>query len=137
MNANVNVNPSGRRFKVSRTIYLVLAWLLVACIVLQTFLAGLAVFNDPEHWSSHAIFAHLFQYIPLLMIAFAFAGRMPKGSAWLSFALFAMIFSQNVTANLPAVGALHPVMALALIVLSLHVARRPLKHDNPGKQPTA
>lgn len=112
------------RVKVSRLTFNVLAWGLVACIVVQTLLAGMALFNDSKHWSHHVIFVHIFEYIPLLMIIFAFAGRLPKGTAWLCLALFALIYAQYFTANLPAAGALHPVIALALIVLSLHVARR-------------
>jgi mercuric ion transport protein len=119
-----NVDQAGNRFRGSKLVFLVLAWGLVACVVLQTLFAGMAVFNDPKHWSSHVNFVHFFEFIPLLMIIFAFAGRLPKGTGWLSFALFALIFFQYTTAHLPAVGALHPVMALALIVVSLHVAKR-------------
>lgn len=118
-----NSKPSGR-VRTSRLTFIILAWGLVACIVAQTLLAGMALFNDPKHWSHHVIFVHIFEFIPLLMIIFAFAGRLPKGTAWLCLALFALIYVQYFTANLPAAGALHPVMALALIVLSLHVAKR-------------
>ncbi|XID92290.1 DUF6220 domain-containing protein [Paenibacillaceae bacterium WGS1546] len=126
-----NIKPN-ERGKVSRFVFVFLAWGLVVCIVAQTLLAGMALFNDPKHWSQHALFVHLFQYIPLFMIGFAFAGRLPKGTALLSLALFGLIFVQYLTANLPAAGALHPVLALALIVLSLHVARR--VHASPGKK---
>lgn len=112
------------RLRVSRFVFILLAWGLVACIVLQTFIAGMALFNDPKHWSNHVTFVHIFEFIPFLMIIFAFTGRLPRGTGWLSFALFALIYSQYFTANLPAAGAFHPVMALALIVLSLYVARR-------------
>ena len=125
-----NSNPSGR-VRTSRLTFIILAWGLVACIVAQTLLAGMALFNDPKHWSHHVIFVHIFEFIPLLMIIFAFAGRLPKGTAWLCLALFALIYVQYFTANLRAAGALHPVMALALIILSLHVAKR--AHVSYGK----
>jgi mercuric ion transport protein len=112
------------RVRFFRFVFLVLAWGLVACIVAQTLIAGMAVFNDPTHWSKHVTFVHIFEFVPILMLICAFAGRLPKGTGWLSFALFGCIYLQYMTANLPAAGALHPVMALVLIVLSLFVAKR-------------
>ncbi|WP_372634270.1 DUF6220 domain-containing protein [Cohnella sp.] len=119
----VKSNAKGR---VARTVFRVLAWALVACIVAQTFIAGMALFQDSSHWKTHVVFVHLFEFIPLLMIVFSFAGGLPIRTRWLSLTLFGLIFIQYMTANLPAAGAMHPVIALALIVLSLHVARRPV-----------
>jgi len=113
-----------------RRVFALLAWLMVACIVAQTLLAGMAIFNDPKHWDSHVVFVHLFEVVPLLMILFAYLGRLPKGTGWLCLALFGLIFLQYLTANLKGAGAFHPVMALVLIVLALYVARR-------AKSPTA
>ncbi|MFC4599930.1 DUF6220 domain-containing protein [Cohnella hongkongensis] len=118
----VNTSPKG---KFAGAVFRVLAWLLVACIVAQTFIAGMALFQDSTHWKAHVLFVHFFEVVPLLMLVFAFAGRLPVRTRWLSLALFGLIFIQYMTANLPAAGAMHPVIALALIVLSLHVARRP------------
>ncbi|MBP1989349.1 DUF6220 domain-containing protein [Paenibacillus eucommiae] len=112
------------RVRLSRLIFLILACALVACIVVQTYIAGMAVFNAPSHWITHVNFVHIFEFIPLLLIIFAFTGRLPKGTGWLSFALFGLIYFQYFTANLPAAGALHPVMALALILLSIFTAKR-------------
>ncbi|TNJ66033.1 hypothetical protein FE784_12735 [Paenibacillus hemerocallicola] len=115
---------TSQRIRVSRFVFLVLAWGLVVCIVVQTLFAGMAIFNDPGHWSKHVNFVHFFEFVPLFMLIFAFIGRLPKGTGWLSFALFLLIFFQYMTAHLKAAGAFHPVMALALIVLSLFVAKR-------------
>ena len=110
--------------RVSRGIFTALAWLFTACVVVQTLLAGMALFNDPVHWQKHVVFVRIFEFIPFLMLIAAFVGRMPAALKWMSFALYAIVFAQYTTANVPAVGALHPVMALGLIVLSLHIARR-------------
>ncbi|WP_238402892.1 DUF6220 domain-containing protein [Paenibacillus mesophilus] len=112
------------RVPVSRYIYLGLSWGLVACIVIQVFIAGLAVFGEPSHWHSHVLFVHLFEYLPLLMLLFAFIGKLPAAPKWQSFGLFLLVFSQYLTANLPGTGALHPVIAVALFWFSLSVARR-------------
>ncbi|PYI54252.1 DUF6220 domain-containing protein [Paenibacillus flagellatus] len=117
----------GGRGQVPRLVYAALAWGMVGCLVAQTFLAGMAIFNNPEHWGNHARFVHLFEWIPILMLIVSWAGRLPKGTGRLSFALFALVFSQYMTANVPAAGALHPVIAMALVLLSVHVAVRATK----------
>jgi hypothetical protein len=71
------------------------------------------------------MFVHLFEYLPILMLLFAFAGKLPGSEKWLCAALFGLIIVQYATANIPGAGALHPVIALALFWLSLRAARRP------------
>ncbi len=115
---------SSSRGRVSRGIYAGLAWVFVASVVVQTLLAGMALFNDPLHWEKHIVFVRIFEFIPFVMLICAFIGRLPASMKWMSFALYGLIFVQYATANVPAVGALHPVIALSLIVLSLHVAKR-------------
>jgi len=116
------IHSSGR-VRLFRIIFIVLAWGLVACIGLQTFTAGMAVFYDAEHWRQHEIFVHIFGYVPLLMLLCAFPARQSRRIKWMSLTLFLLIYLQYFTANMPAAGAFHPVMALVLIVLALHVAR--------------
>lgn len=120
------------RGKISKMIFLLLAWGLVACIGIQTYIAGSAVFQNPVNWKYHVNFVHVFEFIPLLMIVFANTGRLFKGSGWLSLVLFVLIYSQYVTGNLPLLGAFHPVMAMVLIVLSLHVALRASRSWKPS-----
>lgn len=103
--------------------FAVLAWTLVACIAAQTFLAGLAVFTSPAHWSSHRSLVHWFEVVPLLMLVFAFTGRLANAAKWQSGALFALIFVQYATANAPGAGALHPVIALLMFYLAFRTAR--------------
>jgi hypothetical protein len=84
----------------------------------------MAIFNDAGQWSSHVAFVHFFEFLPILMLIFAFAGRLPGALRWQTVALFALIFTQYFTANLPGAGAFHPVIALVLFWLSFKVARR-------------
>lgn len=123
MMVNRNPNPSngGRRF--SQIAFVVLAWLFVACVVVQTMLAGMAIFTNPEHWSSHVIFVRFFEFVPFLMLIFAFAAKLPVSLRWQSFGLYGIIFIQYTTANLPGAGLLHPVIALFLFWFSIRIAR--------------
>lgn len=116
-----------------------LSWLLVACIAAQTFLAGMAVFQDAAAWRAHRMFVHLFEVVPLLMLSFAFAARVRPMLKWGCAALLALIFAQYATANVAAAGALHPVLALAMFWLSVAVARqagRTLRRERRAAQGT-
>ncbi|WP_274361757.1 DUF6220 domain-containing protein [Paenibacillus thermotolerans] len=106
--------------KFSRYAFFTLAWILLACIVVQTLLAGMAVFSDPLKWRQHISFVHLFEFVPIVMLILAFTGRLPKRLIGESAGLFVLIFVQYFTANFPAAGAVHPVIALLLFGLSLH-----------------
>ncbi|MGM0867448.1 MAG: DUF6220 domain-containing protein [Bacillota bacterium] len=97
----------------SRVGYSVLAWILVVCIIVQVFIAGMAVFENPLNWGRHTSFVHLFELVPIIMFILGFLGRLPKGMIWGSFGLFALIFIQYATAH-GILPALHPVIALLL-----------------------
>jgi hypothetical protein len=101
----------------------VTAWLMLACITAQTFIAGLAVFSNPAQWRTHVVFVHIFEYLPIFMLIFAFAGRLPNRVKWMSAALFALIFLQYFTANMPGAGALHPVIALVMFWLAFTLVK--------------
>jgi hypothetical protein len=56
------------------------------------------------------------------------AGRLPPRLRWLSAALFALVYFQYFTANIrghaPFMAALHPVVALIIFWLSIHVVQQ-------------
>ncbi len=108
--------------------YALAAWLLVASVAYQTFLAGVAVFGGPQHWARHTGFVHVFEFIPLLMIVLALVARVPRqqGLYLYPFALWLMIGAQyGLAAAGPAmIAALHPVNALAIFWISVLLARR-------------
>ena len=87
----------------------------------------MALFTDSVYWETHTLFVAIFEFVPLLMLDFAFTGRFSKRMRWKSFGLFLLIYSQYFTANLPALGWLHPVMALLLFWLSIAVAKQAAK----------
>lgn len=119
---SVETKSNEHRGKISRFFFLGLAWLLAACVVIQIFIAGMAVFTSPSYWHNHIVFVHLFEFIPLLMLIFSFTGRLPYSLRWMSAALFVMIFAQFFTANFTGAGAFHTVIAAAMFWLALHVA---------------
>ena len=51
---------------VARTAHLVVAWLLVAGLIVQVFLAGLGVFRDPASFETHKDFGYTLELLPLV-----------------------------------------------------------------------
>lgn len=119
---------AGRRSTPARATwyaFLGLAVVFALCVAAQVFIAGLAVFVTPVHWAQHTAFIHIFEFVPLLMLIVSAAGRLPVRLRWLSAALFALVYAQYFTANIgglvPLLAALHPVVALVIFWLAVHV----------------
>jgi hypothetical protein len=106
----------------------VLAWLLVACLFVQVFLAGVSVFSDPTWWTYHRNFVHVFEGVPLLLGILALVGAGRAGLVTLSFGLVVMIGLQYAFAGArpSIVAGLHTVNALLIFwaALALAGARR-------------
>lgn len=112
--------------RVSRVVFRWVAWLFLACVVVQFFLAGLAVFSD-QNFSTHRDFGYTFGLLLLVLLAASLVGRMPRkaiGGALLLLVLFTMqsVFVA-VRTSLPAVAALHPLNGVAIFTLTLALAR--------------
>lgn len=111
----------------ARSALAVAAWLFVACIVVQVFLAGLGVFDRADAFVTHRYFGYLFGWLTLVMLVLAVAGRVGRrliGLCVLALVQFALqsVFVA-VRADLPAVAALHPVNGMALLLVGVAIAR--------------
>lgn len=113
---------ANKKLRVVRSAFAALAWLLTACIAIQTLLAGAAVFLDPEHWRSHVLFVRVLEGLPILMLILAFPGKYGASMKWSVTALIGMIFLQYVTANVEGLGLLHPVIALFMFLVAYRTA---------------
>lgn len=112
---------------VARYAFATLAWLFLACVALQVFLAGLGVFAGSANFATHRDFGYTFGFLTVLMLIAAGVGRL--GRRWISFsALLIFLFALQslfvgLRADLPMVAALHPVNALVIFWVAQHVAR--------------
>ncbi|WLD91677.1 DUF6220 domain-containing protein [Alkalihalobacillus sp. AL-G] len=131
-----NDHLSGR-VQLIRWVFTVLAVLFFSCVVIQVFLAGVAVFVDYGQWNYHRSFIHFFEFIPVVMLLVSFFGRIPKHFRWQCAALFAMIILQYVTTqvlgSVPYISALHPIIALILFWRSLVMTREAFHLMKKGK----
>lgn len=113
------------RVRWARWGYLALAWTFAGCVAAQVFLAGMALFVDAARWRWHTGFIHAFEFVPLLMLPFAFAARLPVALRWLTGALYALIWTQYATAGIGgSAGAFHPVNALFIFWIAVHLGQR-------------
>ena len=109
-------------------IYAIAASILVVGLVLQVFLAGLGVFDDPTFFLTHRDTGYtleLWTIVVLVLGAVARAGRAQIGLAGGLFLLFLLqsVFV-GVRTSAPAVAALHPVNGFLILLLSIVLARR-------------
>lgn len=120
--------PFQRVKSAARSGYVALAWAVVAFVVIQVFYAGVAVLIRPGHWLPHTRFGHLFGPLVFGLFVCAVIGRMPRRFVVHSLSFFVLyalqyVFIYVAVADWFFLRALHPVNALVMMVLALHVAR--------------
>ncbi|WP_188454773.1 DUF6220 domain-containing protein [Virgibacillus oceani] len=107
--------------------FALLAVLFFLSILVQVFLAGIAIFVNLGQWYYHTAFVHYVEFIPIVMLILSFFGAIPKSLRWQCAGLYLMIVLQYITIQLsgsvPYLTALHPVIALLLFWRSLVTAR--------------
>ena len=103
------------------------AWLFVACVVVQVFLAGLGVFDSPTSFVTHREFGYLFGWLVFVLLALAIAGRMGRRIIGASALLIVLFILQSVfvafRTTQPAVAALHPVNGFLIGLVGIVLAR--------------
>ena len=138
-----------------RLAFLLPAWLFVAGILFQAYLAGLALMAGGPGlltrraiWDTHIGLGHWIGILPALMLLLVFLGRFPRATRALTALLFGLYILQAevfaiIRQDAPALAALHPVLALLLFVLGLNLAWRTwkivvmeLQANTPSSLPT-
>jgi hypothetical protein len=104
------------------------AWLFVAGVVGQVFLAGLGVFGVPAgDFSTHRDFGYLVGWMTLVVLVLAIIGRLPRRVIGLSALLLIQFALQSVFVAIrddyPAVAALHPLNGFLILLVGIVIAR--------------
>jgi len=104
-------------------VYLVLVWLYLAGIVVQTFLAGTALFTPERNFDLHRDLGYLLHLAPIGLVIVAVAGRVGREIITWTGALLVVQGIQpllpGLRADLPWAAALHPVLVLAIFWLGV------------------
>ena len=108
-------------------VLVVLAWLFVACLVVQFFLVGLEIFEALGESELHRDFAYTYGWLTPIMVLLAAVTDAPRRARVLSVALLVAFAIQTYLPLLadgaPMVAAIHPVTALLVVLLAVLFAR--------------
>ena len=112
-----------------RVAFAVVAWLFVAAVVWQVFLAGVGLFvPGSDRFSDHRAFGWLLHLAPIVVLLFAWGAHPGSTTMWLSGLLLLLVgiqpFLPLMRSDMPFAAALHPVNALAIFAVGLVIARR-------------
>ena len=112
---------------IARSVHLAVAWLLVAGLLVQVFLAGLGVFRGPASFATHRDFGYLLELLPFVLLIAGLVARLGRRPAILAAGIFGLFILQSVFVALrstaPEVAALHPVNGFLILFLSIVLAR--------------
>lgn len=113
--------------RVARITYRWLAWLFVACVLVQFFLAGLGVFAGAANFELHRTWGYTFGYLLIFMVIAGLVGRMPRAAWAAPIGVMVLFALQSVFVALrtgaPVIAALHPVNAVAIFAAAWWIAR--------------
>ena len=111
----------------SRQALPIVAAVFVACCIIQVFLAGLGVFDDPRSFVTHRDFGYLLGWFTLAMLILALVGREPRRIVGLCVLVLIQFALQSVfvglRADYPAIAALHPVNGFLILAVGAIIAR--------------
>jgi hypothetical protein len=124
---------------IARQVLPIAAGLFVACAVVQVFLAGLGVFDDPSAFVTHRDFGYMFGWLVLVVIVLALVGREPRRVVGMTILLAVLFALQSVFVSLrtdyPAIAALHPLNGFLILGLGIAITRQAwLVHREAGPE---
>ena len=106
-------------------IYLALVWLYLAGIVVQTFLAGAALFSPGGSFEAHRNLGYILHLVPVLLLIVAVVGRVGRDIIMWTVALLIVQGIQPLLPMLrsdyPLIAAFHPVLVLGIFWLGINI----------------
>ncbi len=110
-----------------RKAYVGVAWLYLAAVVVQFFLAGLGVFVSPEDFKFHAIFGGIILLIGLIGLILSFLAQLPWKTTGLTALLPVLVLVQSTLVEMGRSGvhlvaAFHTVNALIVFSVAAYIA---------------
>ena len=95
----------------------------VACAIVQVFLAGLGVFDDPKSFVTHREFGYAFGWLTLVTLVLALVGRSPRRTVGLAVLLLVAFAFQSVFVavreSMPEIAAVHPLNGFLILAVGV------------------
>ena len=112
---------------IARTLHTVVAWVFVAALVVQVWLAGRGVFESPTMFDTHRNLGYTLSLFTIVLLVLGILGGMGRRPAILAVVIFGLFILQSVLVLMrdltPAVAALHPVNGFLILFLAIVLAR--------------
>ena len=112
---------------IARTLHTVVAWVFVAALVVQVWLAGRGVFESPTMFDAHRNLGYTLSLFTIVLLVLGILGGMGRRPAILAVVIFGLFILQSVLVlmreSTPAVAALHPVNGFLILFLAIVLAR--------------
>ena len=126
--------------RAARIAYPVLAWLFLVALTAQIFIAGLALFAGSENWATHVNLGWIVHLLPIPVLLAAWLARAGRRHWQWALALALVVFAVPLLVlardAVPALAALHPVLAMVGAWLGFVVAIRSLEVLRAGDSAT-
>ena len=115
------------RAPLARRAFVIVAWTLVGCLVIQFFLVGLDVFEAIGESELHRDFAYLYGWLTPILVLLATVAGLSRRVLLMTVALLALYAIQTylptISDALPRIASLHAINALLVFWLAVQVAR--------------
>jgi hypothetical protein len=112
---------------IARTLHSVLAWLVVAALIVQVWLAGLSIFDPSTGFETHRDLGYTIGLVPIVLLVLGLLGGMGRRAAILAITIFVLVILQSVFVVMresnPAIAALHPVNGFLILLVAILLAR--------------
>jgi hypothetical protein len=111
----------------ARFAFLITAWLFVAAVIVQIFLAGLGVFGVPAgDFSTHRAWGYTFGFLIIVLIVLGLVGRLSRREIGLSLLLIGQFILQSLLVGMrgdyPSLAALHPLNGFGILLVGIYLA---------------
>jgi hypothetical protein len=104
-------------------LFLATAWIFVACLIGQVYLAGMGVFGG--NFDDHRTFGYMLGLLPILLVVFGLLGRVGRLDIGLGVLLFVQGILQSafvfMRESSPSLAALHPVNGVLMLLIGLYL----------------
>ncbi|HEX5578779.1 MAG TPA: DUF6220 domain-containing protein [Candidatus Limnocylindria bacterium] len=111
----------------ARSLYLVLIWIFVACLIVQAFLVGLDLFGDAIDPTTHRNWAYIYGWLTPILVFLAAVGHLPRAMRLGTVLLLLLFALQTLLPSLrdvlPLLAAAHALNALLIFWLAMVLAR--------------